>query len=67
MEEPIDHGIYACQKPKKTKSVSKDEFRSDQIHFLSSGVELVRNRFVYKKFDYQNIIDISIKAQQTRY
>lgn len=38
-----------------------NEFRSEQINFLLPRIELVRDKFVYKKLTYESIVEIKVK------
>lgn len=54
MKEPIDHRMYGSIE-------SQNEFHSDQIRFLPTFIELVRNNFVYSKVDYAEIVEVEIR------
>lgn len=54
MKEPIDHRMYGV-------SASPNEFRTEQIRFLSANIELVRNNFVYSIIDYAEIVEVEVK------
>jgi hypothetical protein len=60
MKEIIDDEQFS-QARINAKKNSDDFFRSEQINFLQSTVELVRNKFVFERIDYEKITEIEIK------
>ena len=58
MKESIDNITFSKNKKQKIQNLLNKDFRSDQIRFVSKDVELVRNKFVYKKIEYQDISEI---------
>jgi hypothetical protein len=47
---------------KTNTEVRQIEFEANQIRFLSSNIEFLRNRFVYDKLDYSNVDEIEFKT-----